>query len=257
MLSLERQNMLREQYRQAHPGWRPATEVYADLVRNSLRPDSRILDLGCGRGGLVEQLDHPLSQIVGVDHDLLSLGQHRLATQSPPLPRSAAVSSLLPFADDSFDLVLASWVLEHLARPEADFGQIGRVLRPGGSLIFITPNKRHPLASANRLLGRAARTQDRLVSRLYGRAPADSFPAYYRANSASTIRLLGRSNHMRLALLQSIADPTYMAFTPALFRISRWVESRLPAERHIHLVGVLRNGGRAQVGAIQSSLFSP
>jgi hypothetical protein len=36
MLSLERQNELRDQYRQLDPGWRPATEVYADLVEYRL-----------------------------------------------------------------------------------------------------------------------------------------------------------------------------------------------------------------------------
>ena len=65
MLSLDRQNKLREQYRQMHPTWRPATEVFADLVRAQLRPESRVLDVGCGRGGLVEQLEHPLPQVVG------------------------------------------------------------------------------------------------------------------------------------------------------------------------------------------------
>ena len=50
MLSLERQNELREAYRRANPGWRPATEVYADLVRGRLSGQARLLDLGCGRG---------------------------------------------------------------------------------------------------------------------------------------------------------------------------------------------------------------
>ena len=122
MITLDRQNTLREQYRQQRPGWRPATEVYADLVRAHLGPESRVLDVGCGRGGLVEQLAHPLAQMVGVDPDWLSLKEHRL-----DMPRAAAISHALPFAAGSFDLIFASWVLEHLARPQADLAEMAEI----------------------------------------------------------------------------------------------------------------------------------
>ena len=78
MLSLDKQNAWREQYRASHPGWQPATELYANLVRQQLTPAARVLDIGCGRGGLVEQLGHPLAQVVGIDPDWLSLREHRL-----------------------------------------------------------------------------------------------------------------------------------------------------------------------------------
>ena len=77
MLSLDRQNELRQQYQQQNPDWRPATEIYANLVREWLRPSALVLDIGCGRGGLVEQLEHPLSQTVGIDPDWQSLVEHR------------------------------------------------------------------------------------------------------------------------------------------------------------------------------------
>lgn len=234
MLSLEQQNELREQYRQQHPGWRPATEVYAAMVRQRLAPQSRLLDLGCGRGGLVEQLSHPLSRIVGVDPDLLSLREHRL-----PLPRLQAISGHLPFHDNSFDLVFSSWLLEHLPDPLADFREIARILRPGGCFIFITPNARHPVAILNRVLGHLGRVQTMLVSRLYGRDAPDTFPTYYRANSESQLAKLAQQTGLRLAELHFIADPTYLAFTPTLFRLSTWVDQRLPTARKLHLVGAL------------------
>lgn len=237
MLSLERQNWLRERYRQMRPGWRPATEVYAGLVRGYLRPESWVLDVGCGRGGLVEQLGHPLSQVVGVDPDVESLYEHRL-----PLPRAAAFSDALPFAANRFDLAFASWLLEHLERPGRELAEVGRVLRPGGVLIFITPNRLHPLVSLNRLSGRVGRLQAWLVGWLYGRAAADTFPAYYRANTAADLRWLGAESGLRLVALQVIADPTYLALRPGLFRPAVWLEEHLPVGRQIHLVGVLQKG---------------
>ncbi|HSG14812.1 MAG TPA: class I SAM-dependent methyltransferase [Anaerolineae bacterium] len=240
MLSLDRQNELREAYRRANPGWRPATEVFANWVRSNLRPESRILDLGCGRGGLVEQLDHSLDQVAGLDPDFLSLREHRLAGAQPPMTRVNGASLRLPFAAGSFDLVFASWVLEHLAEPAIDLCQIGRVLRPGGVFIFITPNKGHPLIGFNRLVGRIGGLQDRLVERLYGRASADTYPAYYRANDPAAIGRLANDGGMELVELKAIPDPTYLALQPALFRLASLLEQRLPAGKAIHLVGLAR-----------------
>jgi SAM-dependent methyltransferase len=237
MLSLERQNALREEYRQRHPGWRPATEVYASLVREHLRPESRVLDLGCGRGGLVEQLDHPLHLLTGLDPDFQSLREHRLAGSQPPLARVAGLSHRPPFEDGSFDLVCASWVLEHLSNPSSDLGQIARILRPGGIFIFITPNKGHPLVRFNRLIGRFSAAQDRVVESLYGRAPADTFPAYYRANDRDTLHRLALGSGLSLAELRAIPDPSYLAFNTPLFHLACWLEDRLQTDQHIHLVG--------------------
>ncbi|MCL4870341.1 MAG: methyltransferase domain-containing protein [Anaerolineae bacterium] len=234
MLSLDQQNRLREQWRQMNPGWRPATEQFAALVRTHLRPHTRLLDLGCGRGGLVEQLDHPLAQVVGVDPDWLSLKEHRLK-----LPRAAALSYALPFAAHSFDLIFASWVLEHLPHPQTDLAEIARVLKPGGVFVFITPNRQHPLVGLNRWLARFARLQDKLVETLYGRAAADTFPAYYRANTPADLHHLAQQNGLALTPLLTIPDPTYLAFTPTLFRFMAWFENRLPTHRHIHLVGMM------------------
>lgn len=236
MLSLDRQNEYRERMRAEQPGWQPATEVFAGLVRAKLRPESRLLDLGCGRGGLVEQLDHPLEWMAGVDPDLASLREHRL----PDLPRALAGSAALPFAASSFDAVMASWLLEHLPEPGATVNEVGRVLRPGGAFIFITPNACHPLAWANRTAGRLGAWQGRLVSRLYGREADDTFSTRYRANTAGVLAGLAAAAGLRLTELRAISDPTYLAFSPVAFRVSAAVERRLSPDRYIHLVGVMQ-----------------
>jgi SAM-dependent methyltransferase len=241
LLSLEQQNELREQYRQERPEWQPATEFYADLVRSKLEPSSRVLDLGCGRGGLVEQLEHPLNQVFGVDADVASLQEHRLAGK---LSLTAALSHNLPFPDESFEVVFASWVLEHLAEPERVMVEIGRVLRPGGLFIFITPNKRHPLVALNSLINRFSNFQDELVRLFYGRVSADTFPAYYRANTSTEIRQMAAEAGMALVVSQAIPDPTYLALRPNWFNAAVRLEERLPPHRAIHLVGMIEKGLR-------------
>ncbi len=234
MLSLDQQNRYRDLYQAQQPNWRPATDVFAEAVADRSRPDSRVLDLGCGRGGLVEQLN-PRPLVIGVDPDMVSLVGHRL----PRLPRAAAFSHALPFESGVFDIVYATWLLEHLDFPERTLNEVGRVLRPGGVFIFITPNARHPLSVVNRTLGQLGRWQQALVGRAYGRAGDDTFPTRYLANTAGDLQTLAQTAGLSLAHLATVPDPTYLAFTPALFRLTVHAEALLPADRHIHLVGMM------------------
>lgn len=243
MLSLDKQNQLREEYRKINPSWAPATERYAALVRSHLTSKSQILDLGCGRGGLIEQLveNHGrgvLKQTVGLDPDLISLTEHRLN-----LAASTGFSHALPFKNQSFDLIFCSWLLEHLETPQLDLDEISRVLKPNGVFIFITPNKRHPIAWLNRTIGRFSALQDWLVERLYGRKGADTFPTFFRANSQEQLeRYLDQitTSEVKIEQLQFIPDPTYLAFHPLIFRFMCWFETVLPQSRRLHLVGVIR-----------------
>jgi len=245
MLSLDKQNQLREEYRQLRQSWSPATEQYAALVRSHLTPTSQLLDLGCGRGGLIEQLVEThghslLERTIGLDPDQSSLSEHRLN-----LAAATGFSHALPFKDQSFDVVFCSWLLEHLENPELDLAEISRVLKPNGVFIFITPNKRHPIAWLNQTIGRFAAVQDWLVERLYGRVAADTFPTWYLANSKSQLeaylRQISKDSpfEFKIDQLHFIPDPTYLAFHPLIFRLMCRFETALPRSRWLHLVGVL------------------
>lgn len=242
MLSLEKQNQLREEYRQINVGWEPATETYAQLVRQFITPETKLLDLGCGRGGLIEQLAEThgrgiLEQTIGLDPDWASLVEHRLG-----LDATVGFSHQLPFADNSFDLIFCSWLLEHLELPAQDFQELSRVLRPGGRFIFITPNKRHPISWLNRIIGRFSSVQDWLVERLYGRVAADTFPTWYRANSHTQLAQIAPST-LTVEKLEFVPDPTYLAFNRPMFRLMCWFETVLPEQYRLHMVGVMRQAG--------------
>jgi SAM-dependent methyltransferase len=233
MLSLEEQEAYRRRYSAERPGWRPASHVYRDRVADHLTPTARVLDLGCGRGGVMEELHPRAGQVVGLDPDLVSLREHR----APFLPRVCGRAGALPYPDGTFDLVCCSWVLEHLPDPESALVEVARVLAPGGRFVFLTPNRRHPLLVLNRLLGW---TKGRLIDRLYGRAEADTFPALYRANTAGRIRSLLRAVGLDPVALIPVGDPTYLAFGEALYRLACLLERVTPRPFRIHLVGDAR-----------------
>ena len=59
------------------PGWTSSGEQFEALVRSHLSPDSRVMDLGCGRGGVVELFWREFKLAAGLDPDVSSLAEHR------------------------------------------------------------------------------------------------------------------------------------------------------------------------------------
>ncbi len=78
-----------------------------------------------------------------------------------------------------------------------------------------------------------------LVPRLYGRSEADTFRVRYRANTPGQLRRLAAEAGFRVASLEAIADPSYLAFNPFFFEMSVVFERLLPAGLGVHLLGDL------------------
>lgn len=235
LLPLDRQNAYRERYRAHRPGWKASGEQFEELVKTRLTPQSRVMDLGCGRGGVVELFWRKVRLAAGLDPDPPSLHGHR----AQGMPVVCGRGEELPFADGSFDLIVCIWVLEHLRDPEIVFREVRRTLNPGGHFLFLTPNLRHPLMVANRLGRAAPQLQRRLVPRLYGRVEADTFRVQYRANSLKSIRALAARAGLDVASLTAVPDPTYLAFNDFMFRASVLTERLLPRGWGVHLIGDL------------------
>ncbi len=103
----------------------------------------RILDLGCGMGGLTVALRQAGADAVGHEPNRAygAICQLRAARYGLPLPFVAAVGEALPFADASFDIVVCLDVLEHAESLERTLAEIARVLRPGGHAIVTATNR--------------------------------------------------------------------------------------------------------------------
>ncbi len=228
----DRLERYRRRYAALKPGWEHATARFQRRVAARLTPDSRVLDLGCGRGGVVERLG-AVGQWCGCDPDRCSLEDHRAVE----LPRSQVFSERLPFADAVFDVVIASWVLEHLPQPAVTWREIARVLRRGGRFLFLTPNRRHPIPRVSTFLTQFRVLQAPLVTAIYQRASADTFPVYYRANTFEALERLAVQTGLRLVQLEWIDDPSYFALTDAVFALSVCLETLLPATWRVHFVG--------------------
>jgi ubiquinone/menaquinone biosynthesis C-methylase UbiE len=103
----------------------------------SKRSGLRILDAGCGTGGMIETLA-TLGAVTGMDASGEALGWARRRKGTPLVHGSVTA---LPFRDDSFDLVTSFDVLYHanVADDAVALTEIARVLRPGGSFLVRVP----------------------------------------------------------------------------------------------------------------------
>ncbi|HEY0829683.1 MAG TPA: methyltransferase domain-containing protein [Candidatus Dormibacteraeota bacterium] len=235
LLPLTVQNAFRERYRAIRPAWRSSGDQLETIVRSHVRPTSAVLDLGCGRGGVVELFWRDVRLAAGLDPDSPSLAEHR----APGMPVIRGIGEHLPFVDGSFDLIVSLWVLEHLLDPAAMLREVRRVLRAGGHFVFVTPNMRNPLMLANRIGKTLPQLQRRLVPRVYGRVEADTFPVQYRANTVAAIAAHARNAGLDVYDMRVVPDPTYLAVNSFMFRASVMSERLMPKGWGVHLLGDL------------------
>lgn len=121
-----------------------------ELIRPHLRAGSRLLEIGCGAGNLLLQATVQGSYPMALDLSMHALTFVRSRFEEAQSGRDVpsgfactqAIGEALPLADESFDCVLLSEVIEHLDAPQVSIREAVRVLCPGGRLLITTPNYR-------------------------------------------------------------------------------------------------------------------
>ena len=118
-----------------------SAKVIAFLDRSGVPVGGRVLDAGCGGGGMPLSLAEEVEQVVGIDpaerfQDAGGrLGRER---QMRNLHFALADGMALPFTSASFDLVLSHAVIEHVADALRYLRECARVLAPGGHVYLST-----------------------------------------------------------------------------------------------------------------------
>lgn len=100
----------------------------------SVMEGPRVLDAGAGTGALSRRLTVAMP---GLRPVLVDLSPGMLAGAADlHCPRAVASVQDLPFADETFDVVVSAWVIETVDSPVAAVAEMLRVLRPGGVLVY-------------------------------------------------------------------------------------------------------------------------
>jgi len=198
-----------------------------------IEPHFRVLDYGAGRGAQITEGPIPfrrelktlkgrVAHVEGCDLDP--------AVLENPYLDSATVfdpAQPLPYPDESFDLIFSSWVFEHVGDPDMVASELMRVLKPGGYLCAVTPNKRGYIALASRVAGNTRHV--RLLKRIQpDRKAEDVFPAFYRLNTKAAIsRHFGPYGDVAAYTMSS--EPSYYFGRAVVFWAFQLIHKLTPA----------------------------
>ncbi len=231
------------------PGLQYAQTIYEESLKEYSAQDSHWLDLGCGhqllppwRKQSEDILVSRAQLIVGIDPDYPSLLKHHSIQL-----RVCGTSSWLPFADQSFSLVTANMVMEHIEEPQPLMAEIWRVIRPGGVFVFHTPNSRGYATLAARMLPEPFKLF--LIRVLERRAAHDVFPTWYRVNTADAITRHARSAGFEVESIKQFMTTAALAtvLPLAVFELIliRILMSGRMAKWRTNIIAVLRKPGKA------------
>jgi 2-polyprenyl-3-methyl-5-hydroxy-6-metoxy-1,4-benzoquinol methylase len=130
----------------ANPEHEDASSPWYQLVREYIGDVAGlcVLEVACGRGGFVRQMARAGAHVTGCDFSSAALkaaSTKLFSRDEPPLAMLVqGDAQKLPFADNSFDVVVSCETIEHLPRVQTAIFEMHRVTRPGGRLFLTTPN---------------------------------------------------------------------------------------------------------------------
>ncbi len=117
-----------------------------------------LLEYGCGPGGHAAALAAAGASVVAIDISTEAIRRARKRLD-PAVEVLEMNAEAMTFDNDTFDLVCGTGILHHLDLDKA-FGEISRVLRPGGTAFFIEPLGHNPLINLYRRMTPSMRSDD-------------------------------------------------------------------------------------------------
>lgn len=200
------EKLLRKYYSKSPHPYRIYDEKVERLVRNEIV----ILDAGCGRTApVLKRYLGRASRLIGIDLVEFKDVPNGIETYNADLGK-------LPLEDASVDLIMSRSVFEHLSDPESVYKEFSRVLRPGGSVVFLTAN----MWDYGTLIARIVpnRFHAKIVKHVEGREEEDTFPTEYKTNTKKDVTRLANLSGLNVYSLEYLGQyPNYLMFNGALF----------------------------------------
>jgi len=196
------------------------TVAFFGRVNSLLKPEFVVLDVGCGRGALQDEmidykkelviLKGKVSKVIGIDVDVRAI-------ENPFLDEFQLLESAnWPIEDSSVDLIVCDFVMEHVEDPDQFLSEARRVLKNGGYICLRTPNRWGYVGLAASLIPN--RFHAKVTSAVQdGRKEEDVFPTLYRCNSIRKLRRALRQRDFHSVVYGFEAEPCYCAFSGLAF----------------------------------------
>ncbi len=175
--------------------WDDASRIWPtrnDLVASLTQPSDVILDIGCGNGSILRYLKgRGYSNLHGLETSGYAV--QRLGAEGIQMHSGALPSIALP--DASFDVVIASQVLEHIIRRGRLMSEIRRVLKPRGrAFVFVPDDCLGPISESEHVIKFNARSLRKLLA------------AYFSVVRLESIRDINHPMQVLFAHVETRAD---------------------------------------------------
>ncbi len=211
-----------------HARYHELVPVIAQIAARTTAPS--VLDIGCGRGDAKRFADRavPVARWTGVEIDREAADASLSAGYGSVVTGLDLDRETLPFADRSFDVVVANHVLEHLADAGGAVRDFYRLVKPGGALLLGVPMHLPPVAWLARLR-----------HRLFGRRPRGHCHFF----TMGSLRRLLRDHPVRRIWgfrIVSARRQLPLEDWEWFYRASVWLGARLPwltTEVIVHVAG--------------------
>jgi ubiquinone/menaquinone biosynthesis C-methylase UbiE len=201
------------------------SEILLSRVLKLGGADKDLVEVGCGR--VPHFLRYTTSSyrfVYGVDPEVAE------PFQEGNLRVAKGFAETLDLPDESVDVLVSTDVVEHLSDPRKALAESMRVLRPGGKILVITPNKNHPPLFAARLLSHGLR--QKINGFVTGTKDEDTFPTFYRLNSVPDVKRLAHEMGLKVVAAEYLSNhPQYLMFSRVCYRVGITLERGLLNKR--------------------------
>jgi len=183
--------------------------IFYEWIKSYLKSDHIILDCGAGTGLLNPyNFKGHCKKVVGIDLDERVL-------KNPLLDEAYVENFMYPyFPEQSFNIVFANNVVEHIKKPAEFLKEMKRILKPGGLLFIKTPNSWHYVALAGSFTPKKFHV---FYNRLRGVKEEDVFPTFYKMNQNYKIKKLSKKLNFSYEIKFFEGRPEYLVLNPIMF----------------------------------------
>lgn len=203
--------------------------------------DIVMLDAGCGHTTVLNDQYKKCKQVIGVDNDRISLNKNSYVDR-----KLFSDLANIPLSDGTVDLIVSNWVFEHVSNPDDVVRDLDRVLRPGGYIVFITPNADGWYAALAQVIPEYL--HGIIVRILYGRGKDDTYEVHYKMNTKEDFEtylstLESDANYREVGFIYN-DDPKYIGFNILIRPIAHvWhklVMRKSFEKLRVHIIGLYK-----------------
>lgn len=191
-----------------------------------------IVEFGAGRGRMANdpvEFRRRLQELRGPDRTVIGVDIDPVVLSNPRLDKALLIDGggRIPLEDESADMIVSEWTFEHVEQPALAAAELDRVLRPGGWICALTPNRWGYIAVGATLVPNRFHVQ--ALRRLQPeKAKADTFPTTYGMNTRRALDRLFPTPRFAVHTYAADAEPQLYAGGSTLLTGALGIAHRLP-----------------------------